>query len=70
MRLFLNHTVFNLISKKQVYGYQGQIFENFDFGEVTLRNSVLEKVSTFKYLGHVITDDCNDVLMTVMMIVI
>ena len=37
-----------------------KIFENFNFGEVTLRNAVLEKVWTFKYLGHIITDDSND----------
>ena len=54
------HSIQFNIKKSKYMVIRAKNFENFDFGEVTLRNAVLEKVSTFKYLGHVITDDCND----------
>ena len=35
-------------------------YTNFEFGDIELSGETLAKVSKFKYLGHILTDNCND----------
>ena len=39
---------------------KAKAYKDFDFGPIKLNNAILEQVPTFKYLGHIISNDMSD----------
>ena len=54
------HSIKFNISKSKVMIFRAKSYKNFDFGDVVLNGVAMEQVSTFKYLGHLLSDDTLD----------
>ena len=54
------HSVQFNIKKSKLMIMRAKNFTHFEFGDIKLNGANLEKVSNFKYLGHVLTESCND----------
>ena len=54
------HSVEFNVKKSKTMIIPAQRYKDFDFSSIFLNKKALEKVSSFKYLGHIISDDTRD----------